>query len=502
MAGNWRARSLVPLSVRTFFQRYGLDLMTLTLTLHGFVVDIPRSMTMDRDFTSGLTQFLSQMSSEVIQDAQPTTRKAETEVEEPRDTTNPRYITQLLTGILRGIGHPADIPRIQKRIADEVHWRNALLPWRRSPFWLVLRVALQTTLLGSGQNHQEYKSFMVYLLAKILQLAVDANFPSDLIHIMHAKLSRRMAKLHETFGPINDRLLRFLNTTGDTAHHLRAQRWENIQRQVEPIHCQWAPEILDFESDTDLSLQLTNSRSCINGILYGEPDEIKPQLFHPNESPRYPPSRVDFGHGAKDLEKAIKADEALALADFEESVQTHLDDWVFQRDRTDDVASCESLAEYFQVYFAAASKLYESNVENRSIMLLTLLELWMAIDRLAVDHLPLLEDYRPEVSPALVEPLLLRTFQSTHRGICIMTHCRMRAERATLGSVFSDIVPENSFGVRYFRKSPHLARLKSQITRDAESERSAAIRTFLEKKELYEELIMKAGKKLDSHCNG
>lgn len=450
-------------------------------------------MAKDSDFISELAIFLIKMSSQPMPDAQPTAHKAKTQVQEPRNTTNPRYITQLLTGILHGIGHPADIQRVQKRIADEVHWRNAFLPWRRSPFWLVLRVAVQTTLLGSGHNHQEYKSFMAYLLAKILQLVVDAKFPSDLIHIMHAKLNGRMAKLHRSFGPMNGQLLNFLNAAGHAAHHLRAQRWENIRKcQAEPIH--WAPETLDLERDIVLSL--TKSQSHINHILTIKSDETTPPPFLPNEPPRYLPpnhTHVDFGHGADDLEEAIDADEALALADFEESVQTYLDDWVCQRDRADDRASCESLAEHFRLYSAAASKLYESNVENWSIMLLTLLELWMAIDQLAVDQLPLIKDYRPEVSPALLEPLLLRTFQSTQRAICIMNYCHMRAKHATLDSVFSDVVSERSFGVRYFRASPRLQRLESQITRAAESERLAAIHVFLETKEQYEELTLKAG---------
>jgi len=85
------------------------------------VLAIPHSMKEDGDFISGLASFLSRMSAEAIEDAQPTVRKAKTEVQEPRDTTNSRYITQLLTGILRGIGHPANIQRVHKRIADEVH---------------------------------------------------------------------------------------------------------------------------------------------------------------------------------------------------------------------------------------------------------------------------------------------------------------------------------------------------------------------------------------------
>jgi len=443
-------------------------------------------MTEDNDFVSGLAIFLSRMSAEAIEDAQPTVRKAKTEVQEPRDTTNPRYITQLLTGILRGVGHPANIQRVYKRIADEVHWDKAFLPWRRSPFWLVLRVVLQTTLIG--QMHQEYKSFMVYLLAKILQLAVDAKFPSDMIHVMHAKLSRRMTKLHRSCGPINNQLLKFLHATGRAARNFRDEQWKNIQKcQAEPLH--WAPETLDFEKDTVLSL--TRSRSRIDEILTDESEGTTPPLFHPNESSRYYPpdhTSVDFGRGVNDLEKAIQADPALALADFEEAVQTCLEDWV-QRIH-DNGTSCASLAEYFRIYSTAALKIYQYNTEEWSVMLLTLLELWMAIDRLAIAELPLLRDYSPEVSPALIEPLLLRTFKSTQRGICIMTYCSVRANNAPRGSLFSD---NCSFSIRYFQSSPQLMRVKSEIIHAAQSEREAVIQDFLEKKQLYENLMRYAG---------
>jgi len=312
---------------------------------------------------------------------------------------------------------------------------------------------------------------------------------------MHAKLSRRMTKLHRRFGPINNQLLKFLNKAGNNAFNFRYEQWESIQKcQAQLIH--WAPDTLDFEKDTILSL--TNSRSQIDRILTDESEGIAPPLFQPQEPRRYASpdhTNVDFGagNGVKRLRKAIAANAVLALADFEETVQTHLENWVSQRNHSDNTAPCASLAKYFQVYSDAASKLYELNVEEWSIMLLTLFELWMAIDRLAIAQLPSLRDYDPEVSPALIEPLLLRTFKSTQRGICIMNYCRMRAKRAMRGSVFSDVSSENSFGVRYFRASPHLQRIESNIVQTAQSERSATIRDLLTKRKLYEDLMLKAG---------
>jgi hypothetical protein len=52
---------------------------------------------------------------------------------EIRDTVYPKLVTEMLTGILRGVGQPAHVSRIHKRTRDDVLWNDALKPWRRSP---------------------------------------------------------------------------------------------------------------------------------------------------------------------------------------------------------------------------------------------------------------------------------------------------------------------------------------------------------------------------------
>ena len=132
------------------------------------------------------------MNVDIFQDAVPKTRKAGISIEEDRDTVDPKYITQLLTGILRGLGscHQglADVPRVCKRIADDVLWSDARLPWRRSPLWLVIRVALQTTLMREDPSHLEYKKFMAFVLSETLRRAVryPETFDNDILFSMRA----------------------------------------------------------------------------------------------------------------------------------------------------------------------------------------------------------------------------------------------------------------------------------------------------------------------------
>ncbi|KAH8992976.1 hypothetical protein EDB92DRAFT_1796733, partial [Lactarius akahatsu] len=83
-------------------------------------------------FLQELASFLVQMDADML-DSTATTVKAGSAVREVRESAHPRYITELLVGILRGFGQPASVDRITKRIGDEVLWKDAYKPWRRSP---------------------------------------------------------------------------------------------------------------------------------------------------------------------------------------------------------------------------------------------------------------------------------------------------------------------------------------------------------------------------------
>ena len=455
-----------------------------------YLVDIPNSMTADTEFMSELASFITQMSYEIMDDATPKTKKAGAVVSEERDTAHPRYITELLTGILRGVGHVANVGRINKRIADEVRWHNSFLPWRRSPLWLVIRVAIQTSLHVEGGDHREYKSFMAYFVAKCLQLAVDAGLPSDVLYVMHAKLGRRMYKLQ---GKIIPALHAVLNSAGNAARNSRIHHWETIQmRHVQSAR--WAPETLNIQNDTVLSL--VNSRSYLDLVLSSNEDHVSSSLFEPVEAPRIlspGQNTKDFRTGAASLKRAILSDKFAGLRDFETSVQLFLDDWVNQRLDGGDVGSYASLAEYFQVYYNAAAEMYKSNAEDQSIMLLTLFEIWMAIDRLATSEIPLMIKYPPEVSPDLLHSLLLRSSTSTQRAACIMIYCHNRKMGAKFGTVFSDHVTQSSFGVCYFKESREMQNLKMKIERNATSARDQKRAELSQLNTKYRSLINQAG---------
>jgi hypothetical protein len=80
---------------------------------------------------------------------------------------------------------------ITKRINDHALCdKEAEAAWRRSPMWLVIRVALQTTLHDLNMDeHLAYKAFMLYMLSSVLGFALDykAARPPSVCHERKAR---------------------------------------------------------------------------------------------------------------------------------------------------------------------------------------------------------------------------------------------------------------------------------------------------------------------------
>ncbi|KAF8315426.1 hypothetical protein DL93DRAFT_2057188 [Clavulina sp. PMI_390] len=432
--------------------------------------DLPLSMRNDPEFISELASFLAQMCYNVFSETKSTSKKAGVEVPESRDPVNSRYITTLLTGILRGIGSIAEVKRITKRVADDVRWHSSLLPWRRSPLWMLLRVTLQTTLPATNKDDYEYKAFMAYYMSMVLRRAVYLALPTHRLHMMQVKIARRTLKLQ---GRIPSTLYNAISTSVEAARSLGLSRWEQVQaKHARPQP--WAPETLDVAQDTNLIL--AHSREYLDQVCL-RMDALPPsRTFEPPRPVRFlaPTYPVDgFRLDAVALSAAIQADPYEALQDFETCVATRLDEWV---DRQLSLvpnykSQMTALVKLYDVYFASASSTYQSNVEDQSIMLITIFHLWVAIDRLATHECQLLKDYIPELTPELFEPLLTRSSDETYRVMRLMGYCHHRIQCSSFGSVFSNTTSKKSIGVRFYRSSKEHQDLKARIECDAKDER-------------------------------
>ncbi len=429
----------------------------------GPAVQVSPEIFAKRSFLPELASFLIQMDIDVL-DSTPTTTKAGSTVREVRESAHPRYISELLVGILRGFGQPASVDRITKRVADEVLWKDAYKPWRRAPLWLVIKVALQTSL-----DCDMYKTFILFFHAHLLRICIQRGFPSETLHLMRIKMARRLSKL----GPaVSDDVYQVVRDTATETEELLQNRWSSFQKS-QSISPPWDPDGLDFDSDTAITLD--NSRPYLMNVLHSTLRSHSPKPFSPSHQPRLADTA--------DFRQFSDGDKHIALADFELSVERCLDSWVDSFPHGDNppdvIASC------VEQYFASARKIYGADPEENSVMILTILDLWKALDTLAIRQCPLLRSYSPEIPRDFLHPLLLHRSGSLRRAELIEKYILQRHEEASYAtSIFSDYATGLSFAVRYYRDSSQLQQLYNDIDQRARQKREqkrAELRVLNEK---------------------
>jgi len=117
-----------------------------------------------------LANTLEKMSRQEAPGFQPQTRKNKEDHDENRDTTHPGLVTDFFMHLLSVIGQPADVQGIWKNTREDVLCKHSLLPWRRSPLWLLVRITMQLQ-FARISSIDVYKAAMINLLARVLQSA-------------------------------------------------------------------------------------------------------------------------------------------------------------------------------------------------------------------------------------------------------------------------------------------------------------------------------------------
>lgn len=163
----------------------------------GRAAKIPLNTFLETSFQKNLALFLGQSSMESLSRFAARSVKAKVSIMEFRDTADPALITQMLLPLLEATGSPADVLRIRKRVRDDVNIDGAEIPWRRSPLWLVLRVATQLQFyhtLGNENGRLCYKVLICLVHGELLRDCTGTLAP-ELTITLKSKLCRRIAKL-------------------------------------------------------------------------------------------------------------------------------------------------------------------------------------------------------------------------------------------------------------------------------------------------------------------
>lgn len=437
---------------------------------------MPWSTVIDDTFLTHLGGLIEKLKRDVLQAAAGRGTKAGETLPEERESAGPRFVTELLTGILRGLGQEARVERFMKRVGDEVLWDDAKVPWRRSPLWLVVRVALRMVL-----GPEVYKWFMIYFMAQVLHVTTARNFEGDKLFVMNAKLARRVYKLRDQMPGF---VLDEARQVSDRAHATIEDGW--VQAQGSEMRTRWSTQDLNYENDGTLTL--TASRAYI--MAQRNRKYVKPATagFIPNDVQRMDTT----GNAMPDLSKLKEAGAStdIMLADFETWVMNNLDNWQQAPHST----ACNDLGERIEDYIAVAKPAYNGNPLKNSIMVLTVMELWVALDKLVVNEFRLLSDFSPELNESFLATLLLPQAQQRARLTRVENHIIVRraSAHARSDSVFSKNLTGYTFSVRYFRNSPALLLLEDEIVKSADAAILAKTTELQQKLDRYETLQAQA----------
>lgn len=441
----------------------------------GVAVSVPAVVFEDRVFQESLAAFIEKASVEYLDLFVTKVRKAGVEVSEIRDTSDPSIITQFLITLLEVNGERLCLPVLRKRVNDDVCWDSAKTPWRRSPFWLVLRVCVQRLLylhLGSAAGRIQYKALMCLFLANLLNDSVS-ELNSEKYHLLKVKLCRRLAKLDSEKGCLS-------------GTHQAAQAYKHVLGVIEP-HCtksidlatadeerEWKAWKQDFQrrvprlppsaSPGDTKLTLPSSIGYFRGIL-------KPRQLEPAPAKGIDPNNlrgIAVKSTSKQFADLIETYSSLAAREAVIGSMPSEIPSTIEGCKTE----CIELANRISDYISTVGDKYDGNSEQMSMFIMNVFTMWEKMDRCALEAYPLLKDYHPWFEPEILDVLLLERWKHMKRVNTIQSHIHTRCIQAKRGktTIFANPAP-GCFAEMYFETADalNLQALQLRILMDSEN---------------------------------
>jgi hypothetical protein len=415
-----------------------------------------------------VSQFVSFYARNPMQDAQ---SEENIRTQNTQDPPSPKYITELLTGIVRAMTiNPeamlAQTVYVSKRIDDHVLCeRDSVAPWRRSPMWLIIRVALQTTLCEwNVEERVGYKPFVLYALSSIHHTALMQNKPDDLLFTMNAKLARRFCKCPDTQREgcfAKD----IAATTNASVFNELEKRWKAIQRKT-TRKVEWrVPTEEDLIDGACIDLfKAIPPLEDISRQEAGEQPDITESFVVPGGD-HYATRKNADDLSPPDLANLPSAplEQTIFLYDFEQ--------WVAKQKPFSSIEILV-LTRALLHYIRASLSHYKRNPERLSVAYLTITELWIAIDEKAAEWEPYLMTYSPEIPCDVLESLLLPRREQMQRLSSAELYLQTRHKVAHNGSaIFYDTTDSTSFANWFMGKSHSLQATLREMKEEAETKR-------------------------------
>lgn len=165
-------------------------------------------------------------------------------------------------------------------------------------------------------------------------------------------------------------------------HQEMAHHWATLEADPDCDHVQQQERLSQLSPMSDTTLSLPELGPYLEGVAAQAAAPAAPQPSIPSFPARVSPDD-------EILPELVLGDDAnLALIDLEAWVHHSLDRWVTARISVPDAGP--RLATLTARYLTAASKAYDAQPKETSVLILTAAELWVALDRCTISQIPLL----------------------------------------------------------------------------------------------------------------
>lgn len=355
--------------------------------------------------------------------------------------------------------------------------------------------------LGGEVGFIHYKFFVSYVLSQVCDELLNCkSMQLESLGFLRTKLSRRLAKLEtqraqtqalvrQAFDEMFDAFILHFRHILKAANEKLEAAWSVARfkscKMVRPL-----PEQADPDS---LILALRNSGQFLRSVLS---EKLQPQA----------PENVHFQSRSREINfwGALPAqafhhpehevDRYLSLADFEVWVEHELPK--FKTQVAPSALECLRLAEKIHRYQDVAVGSYAKNSEQSSIMLLTILELWVVLDEFCIKILPLVKDYAPGLEMDWLIVLQLPRLEDMCRLRKVEDYLAQRRKESKRGvsSIFTDPT-ETCFAAKFFDQSEPMKALHNEIYRQGELARDAKEQEWLKKSAEHENIAKKISEK-------
>lgn len=302
---------------------------------------------------------------------------------------------------------------------------------------------------------------MVFFMSPIVDMSAE-TMPSENVSIMDAKIACRVHKL---------------DLFDEPSWFASVQR--TLERTSRAVHGKWQQVMARNNREIDVvSLEKLNVDQDIHCALL----DLDRYLYRigqrgdgPSPAAEYQPQLRLLKFQAMELPPCLNFGDTeyktYNLAAFERWVSLNLDAWLDCHQNEE--GTCSRLSKLMTRYHGTASSLYSHNPEALSVMLLTLLELWIACDKSAIHIHKALEDYDACIPIGVFQSLLL-PFQSQMIRLARAEEYMQQSQQSRKypgPGIFRDFGTASCFSVRYFDSSIGHQRLCRKIEGHANDER-------------------------------